>query len=362
MFSIQNRAKIDRDIQSDINFISSAIATTLAAYDSIYLAGSFGRGEGLVRFDGRRWRGVNDYDFVVVYPNDVPMPQPFKDLGKHLARLVAIDFIDIMCVKRGSLRSLVPTIENYDLKYASLLLAGTDVRGEIPNFDPKDIGPYEFVRLLCNRAAGLLTTVLPERVDAPDYCANQYIKACIAVGDIAVYLTQGYHYSYQKRLIAFRSLIERERLPFSLSREAIKCVVKAYEAKLGTSLPISFAMSEELMRRIIQPAFCAIAGRCTAKPLRTIAASEKTLNSYFHTSKSTIRLQDIIRMRGGAIFHVPEIKNLILFSQPFFFGQLRSSGFRNSYSYFRRFWAIPGALQMEWSPLSAARLWEDYCH
>lgn len=361
MFTIRKGGEIDRDIQQDMEFIISAIEATVVQYDSIYLVGSFGRGEGSVRFDGSRWKGINDYDLVVICPDDLKITLSFKDMGNQLARLLGIDFVDIGCLRRASLRALPATIENYDLKYASLLLAGEDVRREIPDFQPEDISPYDFVRLLCNRAAGLLTTWLPEHSRSSGYCANQYVKACIAVGDIAVYLDRGYHHSYQERLKAFRSLIESKRIPFSLSSEGIDCVLKAYEEKLAASCSAPLSIKQDLMQQIVGQAFCAVAEHCTAKHLETILAAESALNNYYRTGRLS-RKRVLFWNRHNDTSCSGEMKNLILFSQPVFYCHSQSPGFRNRFEYFRRFWVIPGALQQEWSSISAVMLWEEYCH
>jgi hypothetical protein len=363
MFSIHNRSDIDQGILRDIEFVRSALESSLIGYDSIYLVGSFGRGEGSVRFDGFRWKGINDYDLLVICPDELQITLSLKDLGSHLARQLAIDFVDIRCLSRSSLPTLIPTIEHYDLKYASLLLAGEDVRGEIPPFESEDVSCYEFVRLLCNRAAGLLTTWLPERLGSSVYCTNQYVKACIAAGDIAVYLNQGYHYSYQARFEAFRRLIENQQAPFVLTRESIDSIIKAYEIKLWASSPMAFSIERDLMQKIIQQVFCAIAERCTTKHFKTTLDAEKALNNHYQT-RELIRkgMQDIFWKRNYNESYSIGLKNLILFSQPVFFCHCQPSGLKEHLAYLRRFWMIPHALQKEWNSVSAANMWEEYCH
>ena len=363
MFSIHNRSDIDQDIRRDIDFIVSAIDATVIAYDSIYLLGSFGRGEGTVEFDGCSWRGVNDYDLLVICPDDLRVTTSFKYLGRDLARSLVIDFVDVGWMRRSSLHTLLPTIENYDLKYASLLLAGVDRREEIPRFRAEDISAYEFVRLLCNRVAGLLTMRLPERTQSAAYCRNQYVKASIAVGDISVYLDQGYHPSYAARFQAFKALVQDRRLPFYLSAEAIDVIVKAYEAKLSLSSSSGFSVERRLMQKTLESAFCAIAKHCTTRPVATVFDAEKALRGYYQET------QDVGRRGRHRLFgkwNKPPVsrqalKNLILFSQPFFFCRSKS-GLQDRWGYFSRFATIPGALAREWSALSAVLMWEEYCH
>ena len=120
--------------------------------------------------------------------------------------------MDIGYLPKSVLSSLTPTLETTDLKYASTFLDGRDLLGEIPNFDSRDISPYEFARLICNRTAGLLSARLPRHTDSVQYRTNQYVKACIAVGDVAVYLGRGYNPSYRKRMDTFKSIAQEGQI------------------------------------------------------------------------------------------------------------------------------------------------------
>lgn len=362
MFSIHNRSDIDQVIRRDLDIVVAAIDATLIAYHSIYLTGSFGRGEGTVEFDGSRWRAVNDYDVLVICPDDLHVPSCIKNLGKDLARLLEIDFVDVGCVRRSSLNTLPPTIQNYDLKYASFLLAGEELREAMPQFHPGQIPPYEFVRLLCNRAAGLLTTRLPERAQFPRYCRNQYVKACIAAGDTAVYLAQGYESSYAARWQAFHGLAENRRMPFSLSSEAIDCIVKAYETKLSFCSIPSFVAGRALLQEIMQNAFCAITERCTEKQIASVLDAEKALHGRFGTAKSAAAIRrTVFGSWRREEYDSTSMNSLILFSQPVFFCQARS-GVQERLAYLSRFSTLPGAREREWNSNSAVLMWEEYCH
>jgi hypothetical protein len=255
-----------------------------------------------------------------------------------------------------------PTIENYDLKYASLLVAGRDVRGDIPSFQRDEIDAYEFVRLLSNRAAGLLTTGLPERARNSMYGTNQCIKACIAAGDIAVYLDHGYEPSYAARLKSFSDLVKTSRIPFQLSTEAIPCIVQAYKTKLSLCPRTAFSIEHGLMQTILQNAFCAVTERCTTRPVANIFDAEKALHDHYKTARFWGRaVPTLFGSATNGIEGSAAIKNLILFSQPVFFCHYRS-GMKMRWGYLSRFAAIPGALAREWSALSAVRIWEEYCH
>ena len=190
LFTQQTNTQIDEDVRQDLDYIGSAIDSCGVEYSAIYLVGAFGRGEGSVRFDGKRWRAVNDYDLVVITADCEKLRSCFERLGSELARTLQIDFVDIGCISTNSLSTLQPTMQNYDLKFGSILLAGKELLNEIPDFEPGYLPPYELIRLLCNRSAGLLTAMLPENTKSQYYCTNQFLKACIAVGDVAVHIVQ----------------------------------------------------------------------------------------------------------------------------------------------------------------------------
>ena len=194
-----------------------------------------------------------------------------------------------------ALRQLSPTIENYDLKNASLRLAGRDVLEEIPKFDVKDIPPFEFARLICNRTAGVLSTWLPVHSRSPQYCANQYVKACIAVGDVAVYIGKHYHPSYRERQKLFVSLAKKHEIPFCLSDDAITLINSAYSNKLGNDAKNGFRIDDMVMRDMIDNTFLAIAARCLGEKVNSVRAAGEALVRHYRDHRTLIeRIDDLV--------------------------------------------------------------------
>jgi hypothetical protein len=364
MFTSLNNEIVEKDIGQDVQSIVSAIKNSVLNFEAIYLVGSFGRGEGTVRFDGSRWRGINDYDVLVIPSTDLVDLNPLKELGLELAKTLQIDFVDIGYLPKSVLSSLTPTLENYDLKYASTFLGGRDLLGEIPNFDSQDISPYEFARLICNRTAGLLSARLPRRMDSVQYRTNQYVKACIAIGDVAVYLGRGYNPSYRKRMDTFKSIAQERQINFALPEHAVDCIIEGYARKLGDDPTVAFDVDETSMRNMIENSFCAIAERCVGKPLTSIGMAENSLVKYYTRKRGLLKAMDNIlcarlhKDRGRG----PDITNRILFSLPAFYCHLSGFDLHCELEYLRKFWCIPGALKKNWNSLSAVMLWEEYCH
>ena len=363
-YTLKNNPQIDQDIEYDLKYVVSAIDASELEYSSIYLIGGFGRGEGTVKFIGNRWRAVNDYDLVVIASDCTKHKSYLKRLSIELAELFQVDFVDLGCIQRDALPKLLPTMQNYDFKYGSMLLAGQDLLHEIPNFQCGYLPPYEMVRLLCNRSAGLLTAILPEHAGSLSYLTNQLVKACIAIGDLTVYLLKGYHHSYQVRSETFDSIISENNLPFELSGEAIDAVHKAYKAKLKGPCSFPFSIDESLMRFMIFKAYCAIASYCMNKTLNTVSEAEKELRRYFRKNNlyKQFLMNGIRTLRKMDIDCLDDIKNKVLFAQPFFYCNLGTNSILWQFEYLRRFWFVPGALKLRWGLISAVKLWEKFHH
>ena len=364
MFTAGNDSRVEKDIAEDISLIVEAIKAEGLNYDAIYLVGSFGRSEGTAYFDGDRWRGLNDYDLLIISSGDVCDADALKKLGHQLAETLRVDFVDIGWLPRSTLRHLSPSIANYDLKNASLRLAGHDVLEDIPKFDVKEIPAFEFAQLICNRIAGILSTKLPLSTRSPQYCANQYVKACVAVGDVAVYLGKHYHPSYEERQKMFVSLAKKRQVPFFLPDDAIAFVISAYLNKLSNDAKEGFGIDDRLMRDMIRSAFLAIAARCLGKKVDSVRAAGEALPKHYCNHRSFFeRVDDLIcvwmhsdKSRASAL------RYRILFSLPTVYVECPLTTFRRWLSYVSRYWLIPGALNKSADLTSVVWLWEEYCH
>jgi predicted nucleotidyltransferase len=365
MFTACSDVRVAKDIGDDIATIVEAIKAEEPSYDAIYLVGSFGRSEGAAYFDGDRWRALNDYDLLIVSSSTVSDADVLKKLGHKLAQTLRVDFVDIGWLSRSALRKLSPSIANYDLKNASLCLAGHDVLEDIPKFDVREIPAFEFVQLICNRIAGILSTKLPLSTRSPQYRTNQYVKACAAVGDVAIYLGKQYHPSYSERQKMFVSLAKTRQIPFFLSDDAIALVISAYTNKLSNGAKEGFDIDDALMRDMIKSAFLAIAVRCVGEKVDSVKAAGEALLKHYCNRRSFIeRVDDLIcvwihrdKRRAG------ELTYRILFSLPAVYIECPPTAFGRWISYVSRYWPIPGALSTGRADLtSVVWLWEEYCH
>lgn len=366
-YTIRTDPEIHSDIQRDLDAIIDGIQNNGVLYDSIYLVGSFGHGEGTVHFDGKRWRAINDYDLFVVGQADPDIANRLRSLGHDLAMQHNIEAIDIGWIDRKILPKLSLTMQNYDFRYGSICLDGWDVRTEMPVYPKGILPPYEMLRLLCNRSAGLLTALFQQIEVKRNYAITQEMKAWIAIGDIAVYLAEGYDTSYSTRAKIFRALVDQDELPFNLSSNAIASIKNAYTWKITGDEQYGFQSNNKWLEVAIGAAYCAIAQKCTGMISKSILEAESSVCAkYCPMIYPSFRFLinvfvHFIRIKNASISH-QNLRDYILFSQPVAYCGINNSRVSQTIWYLRKFWWLLYALNLKWTNLSAARLWEWYCH
>lgn len=189
------------------------------ATEAIILYGSYGRGEGSW-YQGEKgnWSPYNDYDIIVLTDskkhNDL-----VQLIENELLHKLPIKWVDISLKSKRDLRSLKPTIANFDLKHASSCLYGDASYTEaIPEIDSKTLPLREGLTLYFTRLYALLSASGPnpfqqqlEKEDAR-YFRNQLAKASLAAIDAKLLLQGEYYPSYIERQKRFsdRSSDENE--------------------------------------------------------------------------------------------------------------------------------------------------------
>lgn len=352
---------IDADLEVDFQVVLSAVRDAGIRYDALYLVGGFGRGEGSVEYDGRRWRAVNDYDFFLVGDFGAQERVKCARLSQQLASRLGVDFVDLGLFPRTALHVAGPSIQNFEFKYGSLRLDGADVLAEMPEITPAQIPPYELARLVCNRAAGILTADLPEHRDSWRYRRNQITKALIAVGDTAVYLAGRYGPRYSDRAQSFGDVAHAAEVMTLGAREAEQ-ISAAYEWKLHGREPVE-EMAPSVVAALLMRAYCRIAGRCLGAEVMTPRQAFVDLCRKYGGSFSSVgsRLAGSI-LRQKRPVNDREIFYRILFSQPIIYHAERCSRLGTASAYAYCLHAVPCALRRPWTSLSAVRLWMENCH
>jgi predicted nucleotidyltransferase len=188
---------------------------------SIYMYGSYGRGEGgWVEYseNGERLATpYNDYDIALVLNEKVPS-EIIQELEGKLKSVIDISWIDITQYTIYSLNNLKCSIKNYDLKYASKWLYGDKcVMSNIPDFEGKDISSKDIEILFATRIFTLvgsfdakgLVEMPPEK---EMFFRNQMAKAILAIVDCILVQNGSYDTSYVRRVKNLPSFINDERL------------------------------------------------------------------------------------------------------------------------------------------------------
>jgi hypothetical protein len=168
IFTVLDNPAIDSKIGRHMATISYEINKNLANVDSIMLVGSFGRGEGSVNFDSHGdFFPVNDYDIMIITDHRVTEREYVKLVKDLHEKIVSQppkqDFgsafsISVQIMSKKKLSKLLPDISTIDLKVASRVIYGEDLRHNIP-FTCEDVSKASAIVLLFNKVVGLVDQI-----------------------------------------------------------------------------------------------------------------------------------------------------------------------------------------------------------
>jgi len=348
--------------------VASAVAAIVELAPSaraVYLSGGFGRGEGTVRQVGGQWIPLNDYDFIVMDDPTVTQREVGYALGRRLADDMGLDAVDIGWMSPANLPTAAVTMDNYDFRYGARLLWGEESRSVMPLFPEGALPVFELVRLLCNRAAGLLSATLPEHPNSADYAVVQVIKAGMALGDAVVAVRDQYHHLAQERLERFQRLAADGSLPEWMTPDAVAFVISAYQAKLLDPADVG-AISPTRFSELLVHAFRMLVAHETGQSCEGLPQAEADARRCFGTAKGGV-IRGVGRaLRGrhwaylfGSHF---AMSRWVLISQiALFEAQGRGDAAMGS-TYRRHFWWVPGAWNNPPNAVGTVKLWETFCH
>lgn len=177
-------------IEKDLERIRSLLLRSDPHLRSLVLTGGFGRGEGMV-VDGEP---QNDYDLVAI--RGVGRSRvPYAHLRASLEAELGLH-VDLAPVTAWRLRFVSPSIFWYETSLRNRVLWGEDLMGRVPVRDPAKLDPAEALRLLVNRAAGLLLATGKEDAHAHRIQAS---KALLAAMDVHLLARGEYPPSHRER-------------------------------------------------------------------------------------------------------------------------------------------------------------------
>lgn len=167
------------------------------ALRSLVLTGAFARGEGAI-LDGRP---QNDYDLVAVRGLGPPR-EPYVRMRHALERELGLH-IDLATVSAYRLPFVARSIFWYETAARGRVLGGEDLLHRIPVKSPAAIERTEGLRLLVNRAAGLL---LATGMHDPHAVRIQAAKALLAAVDAQVLAAGAFAPTHGERMAAVHRL------------------------------------------------------------------------------------------------------------------------------------------------------------
>jgi hypothetical protein len=174
-YTAHDTPEVVATVAGHLDLLRRAIVANDTGLRALVLTGGFARGEGAV-LDGHP---VNDYDLVAVRGVG-RVATPYPRLRTQLGSRVGLH-VDLARVAAARLRWVAPTIFWYETALRGQVLWGDrTVLARIPVRTPGALAPDEGLRLLSNRAAGLL---LGRDAD-DDEVRLQASKALLAAADV----------------------------------------------------------------------------------------------------------------------------------------------------------------------------------
>jgi len=261
-FTIHHDSRIDSAILRHLQLIVEKILKYYPKVDSIILTGGFGRGEGSVLLSEGNVIPISDYDICVVSDcrvNKADFEKMLEEIKQGICVTQSLS-IDLDVVTKGLLRQLFPDISSYELKAASKLLYGEDLRHLIP-ITESEVSASSGVITLCIRAitmsrvaarlhSGRLTT--EEKIRAVYECSRAFTEIATALS----LLEEFYRPSYSERALLFNECFMKMKV-VSQSVPKLSYKVREYTdiklwSKLDEKTPIE-AFSDVLM--YLKPVF-----------------------------------------------------------------------------------------------------------
>lgn len=199
---------VDR-IERDLAHVLDEVKRADPQLCSLVLTGGFARGEGATL------HGVpqNDYDLIAVRGVGAPR-RPYALLRRELESDLGLH-VDLATIPRWRLPWVARSIFWYETALRGQVLWGPNLLGQIPIRDPRQIDATEPLRLLVNRAAGLL---LVTRTQDGHALRLQAAKALLAVLDAHLFSVGAFPPTQTERFSQAASLFAQAALPPELQR------------------------------------------------------------------------------------------------------------------------------------------------
>lgn len=195
-YTVQDTPRVRERISSDLATAVDRVREADPHLRSFVLTGGFARGEGTV-VDGQP---QNDYDFVAVRGLGRTR-EPYEGVAAELEDELGLH-IDLAPVLVYRLPWVASSIFWYETALRGQILWGEDLLDRIPVREQADVDATEALRLLANRAAGLLLVRRDEDAHAHRI---QAAKALLAALDAHLFAQGAFEPSQTERWERYRS-------------------------------------------------------------------------------------------------------------------------------------------------------------
>lgn len=203
-YTIDDSPRIVERIETDLDRIVEAVREADPHLRSLVLTGGFARGEGTV-VDGDP---QNDYDLVAIRGLGRP-ERAYEEVRRDLEEEIGLH-VDLAHVPSWRLRWVPGSIFWYETRHRGRCLWGEDLLDRIPVTASEDLDEDEGLRLLVNRAAGLL---LVTSSDDDHAHRIQAAKGLLAAMDAHLLTLGSFPPSQTERWDVFRRLEQRGKVP-----------------------------------------------------------------------------------------------------------------------------------------------------
>jgi len=208
--------RVDKKIEQELKVICEGILEVIKPI-SIILFGGFGKGEGYAQIKGDQVILSKDYDILLVVKKKLPSAKMYEVSGNIHKRLGRDNPLDSVTMEQYTGASWVQLsqftlsdllyfrdVKTYEIKAASKLLWGEDVRKKIP-LSLEDLSPWNGIRFLLRKPPGLCSCFSIKYLERPPEgqekrtliyeCTRFYVD----VGVLLTILAGNYRPTYHER-------------------------------------------------------------------------------------------------------------------------------------------------------------------
>jgi len=209
---------IDEKIQKDLEVVCEEILKVTKPI-SIILFGGYGRGEGSVLVKDNQVVVLKDYDILLVVKRKLPHSKIYemsKNIHERLGYKNPLDSVamdeafgaDILQFTLNDILYL-KDVKAYEIKVASKLLWGEDIRLRIP-LSSEELSPWSGIRFLFRKIPAMCEVFSPKYLKAPpcgreeERLVYECGKIYLDIGTLLTLISKTYTPSYRERAEAIK--------------------------------------------------------------------------------------------------------------------------------------------------------------